>query len=362
MRGRRTPVIVVAMFPGTVPLIVTRDEALLEELLRLAAAAGVTPEVAAEPATALASWRAAPVVLVGADLAEPLARHQPARRDAVHVVSWAGVPDELFRTALDLGAQEVVELPRCEDWLVEALTDLGDQRRTPALTVGVVGGSGGAGATTFACALGRVAAGQGPAVVIDADPLGPGVDRVLGLEARPGIRWDALQHTTGRLGSRSFREALPRRDGLGVLSWSPGPQGSLQAFAIRTALSAAQRGHDCVVLDLPRTPDPLVAELVARCDRLVVLVAPTVTGVAAAARLCARYPEAARGLVVRGGGVHVDDIAGVTGTPVLAVMADQRSLDEAVNLGLGPVRSGRGPLARAAERVLGDLRAERPGR
>ena len=69
---------------------------------------------------------------------------------------------------------------------------------------------GGAGATTFACALGQVAARSGDAVVVDADPLGPGVDRVLGLETRDGIRWDALCQTTGRLSARSLREALPR--------------------------------------------------------------------------------------------------------------------------------------------------------
>ena len=61
-----------------------------------------------------------------------------------------------------------------------------------------------------------------------------------------------FEHTTGRLSSRSLREAVPRRAGLGVLTWGPGPTGSLQAFAAREALSAAQRGHDTVVLDLRR--------------------------------------------------------------------------------------------------------------
>jgi hypothetical protein len=36
-------------------------------------------------------------------------------------------------------------------------------------------------------------------------------------------------------------------------------------------------------------------------------------------------------------------------------MSDQRGLDEAVNLGAGPVRTGRGPLARAARACLADL-------
>jgi len=36
----------------------------------------------------------------------------------------------------------------------------------------------------------------------------------------------------------------------------------------------------------------------------------------------------------------------------VARMPDQRGLAEAIDLGLGPVRSRRGPLARAADEVL----------
>jgi secretion/DNA translocation related CpaE-like protein len=337
----------------TPPLFATRDQTLLDELLRLAAAAGITPEVAGDAAAVLRAWSGAPLVLVGPDLADEVARLRPARRPGVHLVVWGGVPDQLFRSAVALGAEDVTELPRSDGWLTETLTDLGDPRRGQGVVLGVVGGSGGAGATTFACALAQVAARRGPAVVVDADPLGPGLDRVLGLEASEGARWDALCQTTGRLSSRSLREALPRRAGLGVLTWHAGTSGALQAFALREALSAAQRGHDTVVLDLPRHPDPVVDEAVARCDRLLVVVAPSVAGVASAGRVCARLTDPSRlRLVVRGTGISADEIARATGLPVVARMADQRGLAEAIDLGLGPVRSRRGPLGRAAEEVL----------
>ena len=337
----------------TAPLFVTRDDTLLDELLRLAAAAGVTPEVAHDGAAALRGWAVAPLVLLGADLADEVARTGPTRRAGVVVVAWGDVPDDLFRTALAVGAESVAELPRSDAWVTETLTDLGERGRSRGLVVGVVGGSGGAGATTFACALAQVAARSGPVVVIDADPLGPGADRMLGLESSDGVRWDALCRTTGRLSARSLREALPRRGGLGVLTWYAGATVRLQAFALREALSAAQRGHDTVVLDLPRSPDAVVDEVVARCDRLLVVVVPTVAGVASAGRVCARFADPSRlGRVVRGSGVEPDEIARVTGVPVVTRMADQRGLAEAVDLGLGPVRSRRGPLARAADEVL----------
>ncbi|MGB0099332.1 MAG: septum site-determining protein Ssd [Nocardioides sp.] len=339
------------------PLLITRDRSLLDELLRLAAAAGVTPDVADDGGAALRGWSAAPVVLVGADAAEELARIRPARRPRVFVVAWGTVPDEMFRVAMEIGAESVARLPRSEAWLTELMTDVGEgDPQTEGLLIGVVGGSGGAGATTLACALGQVAARRGRAVVVDADPLGPGVDRVLGLEERDGVRWDGLCETTGRLSARALREALPRREQLGALSWRPGRPGTLQAFAVREVLSAARRGHDLVVVDLPRSPDPLLDEVAARCDRLLIVVVPTVAGVASAVRVCARHPDPTTiRLVVRGAGIAPHAIARATGVPVLETMPDQRGLAEAIDLGLGPVRSRRGSLGRAAGAILDQL-------
>jgi len=339
-----------------VPLVVTADPALRDELLRLAAAAGVTPEVAADIGGALRSWARAPVVLVGGDLAAGLADLGPDRRDGVHVVTWGATETALFRAGLALGAENVAELPRSEGWVVETLTDLGEAARPRGLVVGVVGGSGGAGATTLACALGQVAARSGDTVVIDCDPLGPGLDRVLGLDRNDGFRWDALCQTTGRLSARALRDALPRRGRLGVLTWYAGTSATLQAFAVREALSAARRGHDVVVVDLPRTPDPLVDEVVSRCDLVLIATVATVSGVASAARLCARHQgRTGLGLVLRGDRLHDHEVAAATGVPVLASVPHQRSLAESVDLGLGPVRNQRGPLGRACVDLLARL-------
>lgn len=338
----------------TPPLVVTADESLLAELLPLAAAADVAPTVARDPLTALLSWSRAPVVLVGADLAHLLAEIGPESRPRTFVVSPQRAPHELFRTALRLGAEQVVELPGSAGWLVELLADLTEHLAGRGRVIGVIGGSGGAGATTLACALGQWAARSGPAVVIDCDPQGPGLDRMLGVERNDGFRWDALCQTTGRLSARALREALPRRGDLGVLSWYvDGRVQSLQAFAVREALSAARRGHATVVVDLPRSPDPLIDEIAARCDEVLVATVASVMGVAGAARMRARFHDhATTGLVVRGEAFSTQDVQRVVGLAVRAQMRDQRGLAEAVDLGLGPLRGTRGPLARAAARIL----------
>lgn len=171
-------------------LVITGDRMLLDDLLRLCAAAGVTPDVARDATAGLRGWSAASVVLLGEDLAGPVAAQHPPRRDHVHVVGPGPVGDTVFRSALAAGAVDVVELPTAEAWLVEVLTDAVDAvhggRGGRARTIGVVAGSGGAGATTFACALAVVGAVTETAVLVDLDPLGPGVDRVVGLDGGAG--------------------------------------------------------------------------------------------------------------------------------------------------------------------------------
>lgn len=344
----------------TPPLVVTADDLLLAELLPLAAAADVTPAVCRDPVTALATWVRAPIVLVGADLADAMAEIAPESRPRTYIVVRGRASDGLYRIALKLGADQVVDLPSSAGWLSEKLADATEQQPGRGRVIGVIGGTGGAGATTLACALGQWAARSTPAVVVDCDPQGPGLDRILGVEQCDGFRWDALCQTSGRLSARALREALPRKDGLGVLSWYvDGRVQTLQAFAVREALSAARRGHGVVVVDLPRTPDALVDEVAARCDTLLVATVGSVVGVAGAARMRARFADHADpGIVLRGEALSSKDVRRATGLPVLAQMRDQRGLAEAVDLGLGPLRSRRGPLARAAEEILGDPAVE----
>src|SRR5689334_14786583 len=94
--------------PTAAPLLLTADEGLLGELLPLVAAADITPTTVRRSIDALADWSRASVVLVGADLAEELLGLGPERRPHVYLLSAGRAPDELFRTALHLGAEQVV--------------------------------------------------------------------------------------------------------------------------------------------------------------------------------------------------------------------------------------------------------------
>lgn len=336
---------------GMPVLLVTASTSLHDAVVALCAAAGVQAQACADPGPALAGWAGADLVLVGADVAAAVVALAPPRRSGVHVVGQS-VAETVFRAAVELGAESVVDLATASEWLVDALADVGE-RVSSGRTVGVVGGAGGAGATTLACALAQWHAARAPTLLVDADPLGPGLDRLLGMEDSAGVRWEGLGETSGRLGARALRESVPRRDRLGVLTWS-GLRRRLDVPTVRRILPSAVRGHDLVVLDLARQGGAALAELVDRCDDLLVVAPATVPGLAATARLVADLGHDARtGLVLRPGGVSDSDAEQVTGLPVVATVGDQRGLAAAVDRGTGPL-TGRGPLARAARDLLAD--------
>jgi secretion/DNA translocation related CpaE-like protein len=179
---------------------------------------------------------------------------------------------------------------------------------------------------------------------------------VVGLDDPSGIRWDSLVDSRGRLGSRSLREALPVRDGLAVLTWAAGQPVPVAAEPLREVFSAARRGQELVVVDLPRALDHVVAEVVARCDHVLLVVEPSVAGVASAGRVAGvlRPLNQRLGAVVRDTTTAIppEEAASVLALPLVAAVPTQRRLAEHVDLGLGPVRSRRSPLARAAREAL----------
>lgn len=340
---------------STPSLLASADDVLIAELLRLAAAAGSPVDVVGDTDALLRGWADAPLVLVGADRAGDLAGRRPSRRDGVHLVGHAPLPDVAFRHALAVGARDVVELPAGGEHLVELLTDAVDGAAGLAPALGLVAGSGGAGASTLAAATALVAARTRQAVLADLDPWGSGQDRLVGVEDRAGVRWEALADGDGRLGSRSLLASLPSLDRLAVLGYAPAPGRAPATPApdvVVEVLAAAQRGSGLVVVDLPRRLDGAAAEVAVRCTAVVVTCCDTVGSAVAAARVAARLAalQPRVGLAVRRtrGGAPPDRLAAVLGVPVLVDYPSRRSVTEHVDLGLGPVHARRSPLARAA--------------
>lgn len=346
-------------------LLVTGDESIASEVLRLAAAAGVHPAVTNAPAVALAQWGGGAAVLVGADLAGDCAALAPSRRDGVHVINRGASGTDVYAAGMALGAQGVIDLSLTPNWLLEILANLGETSAAPGIVVGVIGGCGGAGASVFATALAMSRSWSQPTLLIDADQVGVGLDRILGRETLPGPRWDALAESSGRLSGWSLRESLPSLDDLSLLTFAAGAVTDLDGGLIRRVLEAGRRGFTMIVVDLPRRLDPMVHETLARLDHLIVVAPMTFSAVASSTRLCQRLPDASlpRHLVARGSGLVVPSEAARTmRIPLLAAMNSQRGLDEDIYLGAGPLRRPRGPLGRTAMAVAATLSRPEPVR
>ena len=351
--------------PTARPLLVTSDLDLLDELLRLCAAAGVEARVAADVAAARGPWAAAPVVVLGDDLSRAASSARlPRRRDLVLVGRTPGDADVWTRAAA-LGAESVVFLPGAASWLTDRLAGACEEPGAGAVTVAVIGGRGGAGASSLACAL-AVTASEGGwrTLLVDADPFGGGLDMVLGVEDAPGLRWPDLAAAAGPISASALRSSLPRLRRLHLLSWDRGEPQDVSAATVRAVLTAGRQAHELVVLDLPRRADPTVEEVLADVDTLLLVVPTEVRAVAAAGRIAAyvgRLVPDVR-VITRGpapSGLTPEMVAGSLGLPLAGRLKPEPGLALGLERGEPPARSGRGPLAALCRSLLGELSVPR---
>lgn len=360
---------------GTAPrgLLMVCDGDLLDALLRLAAAAGCELHRVLDPAQARPHWAGAPVVLLDAEAARRCAAAGLPRRGGVVVATPGEPPPQLWREAVAVGAAHVVALPEAEPWLVTLLAEAADAASARddghgGGVLAVVGGRGGAGASVLAAAVAVSAVRDGArTLLVDCDPLGGGLDLVLGAEDLGGLRWPDVDVGAGRVPAAALHAALPapavarRGDGLlGVLSCDRSPHGPTPA-AVSAVVDAGRRAGETVVCDLPRNPTEAAVTAVAAADLTVLVVPADVRSGAAAARVAAVLAEhgGAVRLVVRGpspGGVEAEEMARALELPLLATMRPEPGLARDLERGAAPGRV-RGPLAAAARAVLHELRA-----
>ncbi|GAU67801.1 putative septum site-determining protein [Streptomyces sp. NBRC 110611] len=335
------------------PLIITEDERLLDDLLRLCAAAGALPEVAPGLLAHTGAWRTAPLVIVGDDCAHRL--DGASRRPGVILIGPDTDDREPWRRAVAIGAERVLALPDGEHWLVDRIADAVEGVGPPALTIGVIGGRGGAGASTLAGALAVTAARTDRrTLLVDADPLGGGLDVLLGGEKEKGLRWPAFTESRGRVACAALEESLPRLHSLRVLSWDRDSDVIIPPPAMRAVMAAARRRGGVVVVDLPRRVDEATAEALAQMDVGLLLVPTELRAVAAAQRAAVGVQRVLTDLRVvaragperHGHALPPADIARLMDLPLAGELPWETGLSTDLSRGVPPGARVRGPLAR----------------
>jgi secretion/DNA translocation related CpaE-like protein len=278
------------------------------------------------------------------------------RRHQVLLADEGAAPD--FAAAVAAGAEHVVALPEGGDWLAARLADAASPLAGLGRVVGVIGGRGGAGATTLAAVLASRAAFAGwRAAVIDADPLGGGADLALGAELAEGLRWRALADAHGPIAAESLAEALPAVEGVSVLAHERGPGApAVGPGAMRAVVGSAARAYDLVLVDLPRALDAAAEEAAVRADEVLVVVPAEVRATASAAQVAERLEGLCRvvslvAVLPSPSGLDEEHLADALGLPVAAAFRREASVSEAVERG-DAASLRRGSLVRAADRLL----------
>lgn len=351
-------------------VVMTEDEDLLDDVVRLAAAAGGELERVPDAAGVRRRWSTAGLVLLDEQAARAVGMHRLGRRDGVVLLCRGEPPGTVWERAVGVGAEHVVSLPEGEDWLVGALADAGGRSADASgRVVAVVGGRGGAGASVLAAAVAGHARTRGTRVLlVDCDPLGGGIDLLVGAEELEGLRWPGLAlggGGGGRVAAASLHEALPSPDeALTVLSCDRSGVGPEPDAAV-AVVEAGRRAGETVVCDLPRHLTDAALAVAEACDLVVLVVPAEVRAVAAAARVA--EPLTGRGvtlgLVVRGpapGGLDASDVERALGLPVLVSVPPEPGLAASLDRGKVPGLR-RGPLQDAAAAVLDALDDAAPG-
>jgi secretion/DNA translocation related CpaE-like protein len=231
-------------------------------------------------------------------------------------------------------------------------------RMKTAHIIGVVGGSGGVGASVLTAAIAVRAAhlGLSPAC-LDGDRLGGGLDVTLGIEQERGVRWPDLARARGRIDGSELLRRLPAVDGVSVLSFDRGRDVELGAETAVEVLHALRAAADLVVLDLPRPDHELFRALAPEVDAMVLLAGSGIGDLAGASAIAGHLIRACHDvwlcLRTSGHGSHfADTVAGALDLPMLAVVGEEASLPGDLLHGIPPGSSAGRALAAAADRIL----------
>ncbi|MFI7482233.1 septum site-determining protein Ssd [Kocuria sp. M1R5S2] len=245
---------------------------------------------------------------------------------------------QLWDRAAALGGCPVAVLPEAAGWLADLLgADRGGTARSEGRgrVLGLLGAVGGAGTSTLACWTADLAARSGRAVaLVDADRAGCGLDVLLGLEDRDGLRWPDLLRIAGAVHAEQLWPAMARTGRLRWLSWDRSLPAPLEV-PYPPVLEALRGAAQLVVVDLGRA-GPECAEAAALCDEVIVVSPRTVRGVLAARWAAGVLEGVPARLVLAGLNVaDVDDAlaAATTGLPVAGSVRFRGRVPEAAETG-----------------------------
>ena len=322
-------------------VLVTLSQQLQDDVARIAAAAGVELQVVSALREGLALQPE--VLLLGTDCTAvpvPAGRRNAGTGTLDVIVVGPEEGYDAWRLAERMDAARVAVLPAAAGWLAEYLS----RRRQSGsgLVVGVLAGSGGAGATTLACWLAHAAVRNGvSALLVDGDPWGGSLELALGALDVHGVRWPDLADVRGTLNPLQLISNLPQVEGFSLLSMrlpvreQPGeeqPGGGAPSYPgarpVAAVVSAARAGYQLTVVDLARHAAGLDL-LLPSCDALLVIVPGQIRQLLAARAMLADVGTLPALGVIRGpvdDGLDEQQASDILGVPLAGYLPRLRGM------------------------------------
>lgn len=233
-----------------------------------------------------------------------------------------------------------------------------------ASVIGVVGLSGGVGASTVSAALAVRAAQAGRTVLlVDGHPLGGGLYLLLGDDLQGDLGWAQLAQTRGEVDIEAVLSRLHTAAGCAVLTWCRALPRAAESAPDPSLWCQLATAVDVTVVDLPGPGRRGARPWLRGCTDVVAVVGAGVTGMAAAmagldALGLSRWVPAPHlaGALVRS--THdvppTVAVARALDMPVLGVLRDDPEVHRALNAG-APVGARSGPVQRVADEILASI-------
>lgn len=228
-------------------LVLSEDREVLDQLQSAAVAAGVSLTLCSSITQLKNNWDTAAQIFIGQEHLPQIANLGLNLRSEVFIVSQTA-EDALVHSA-QIGAA-VLMLPEQAQMLGPLLTknNTADRQPNQGKIVAVIGVSGGLGASSLSCAMSFAAVNRFKTALVDLCPESGGIDLLLGLENDAGLRWEDLTQVSGFIST--LEDQLPQLCGVTVLSTGRKTGEIPNQNAIQSCISALQRSHDLLILDL----------------------------------------------------------------------------------------------------------------
>lgn len=193
-------------------------------------------------------------------VAHPPRRRRPRspatdRADTILVVLDDDEPSSTWAKAAHLGVDQLAVLPAAAEWLSGRMIAAVEPPTAPGTTVGVVAGCG---EPEPPCSPAHSPGGPEPITA----PSSSTPTRSAGTRPRPrcrtgpGPRWTDLSASRGQLRPSTLAEALPRHDGLALLSWGETTPSTSTRTSSTTSSPRPARPSTSSSSICPATPHP----------------------------------------------------------------------------------------------------------